>query len=64
MALSVSANRDSCANRGGKMTEAYSPVGGLTRRNFLKSTGVAAAAVAAGGAGAFAAGGLAQAATY
>ena len=46
------------------MTEAYSPVGGLTRRNFLKSTGVAAAAVAAGGAGAFAAGGLAQAATY
>ena len=43
------------------MTEAYSPANGLTRRNFLKSTGVAAAAVAAGGAGAFAAGGLAQA---
>ena len=46
------------------MTEAYSPANGLTRRNFLKSTGVAAAAVAAGGAGAFAAGGLAQAETY
>ena len=46
------------------MTEAFSPANGLTRRNFLKSTGVAAAAVAAGGAGAFAAGGLAQAETY
>lgn len=46
------------------MTEAFSPANGLTRRNFLKSTGVAAAVVAAGGAGAFAAGDLARAETY